>query len=198
MRRFSSLLLVIAILLSACAQAPQIDPDLKTQIWLKHQIAVGSVLSWEIKGRVAVKNDKESGTVTLFWNQNLNEYELRFIAPLGQGTYILTGSAAGVVMQTAKDTTIKANNAEQLLREILGWDVHLNGLKYWIRGLPEPDVNYSNLLLDDKGRLTNLEQSGFHVSVSSYISQGDISLPGKIKIKSDNIQLKVAIQNWDI
>lgn len=198
MRRFSFLLLAIAILLSACAQAPQIAPDLKTQFWLEHQVAASSVLSWEIKGRVAVKNDKESGTVTLFWDQNLDEYELRFIAPLGQGTYILTGSAAGVVMQAAKDKVIKANNAEQLLREVLGWDVHLNGLKYWIRGLPEPGIHYSSLLLDDKGRLTNLEQSGFHVSVSSYTSQGDISLPEKIKIKSDKIQLKVAIQNWDI
>ena len=198
MRRFSLLLLAIAILLSACAQTPQIDPDLKTQFWLEHQIAAASVLSWEIKGRVAVKNDKESGTVTLFWNQKLDEYELRFIAPLGQGTYILTGSEAGVVMQTAKESIIKANSAEQLLRETLGWDVHLDGLKYWIRGLPEPNINYSNLLLDDKGRLTNLEQSGFHISVSSYINQGDISLPEKIKIKSDKIQLKVAIQNWNI
>jgi outer membrane lipoprotein LolB len=197
-RRFSFLLLAIAVLLSACTQAPKIDPDLKTQFWLEQQIAASAIQSWQIKGRVAVKNDKESGTVTLFWNQNLNEYELRFIAPLGQGTYILTGSAAGVVMQTAKESIIKANSAEQLLRETLGWDVHLNGLKYWVRGLPEPDVHYSNLLLDDKGRLINLEQSGFHVSVSSYINQGDISLPKKIKIKSDNIQLKVAIQDWQI
>ncbi|MGB1799305.1 MAG: lipoprotein insertase outer membrane protein LolB [Gammaproteobacteria bacterium] len=198
MRRFSFLLLAIAVLLSACAQAPQIDPDLKTQFWLEQQIAASAIQSWQIKGRVAVKNDKESGTVTLFWNQNLNEYELRFIAPLGQGTYILTGSAAGVVMQTAKESIIKANSAEQLLRQTLGWDVHLDGLKYWVRGLPEPDVHYSNLLLDDKGRLINLEQSGFHVSVSSYINQGDISLPKKIKIKSDKIQLKVAIQDWQI
>jgi outer membrane lipoprotein LolB len=197
-RRFSFLLLAIAVLLSACAQAPQIDPDLKTQFWLEQQIAASAIQSWQIKGRVAVKNDKESGTVTLFWNQNLNEYELRFIAPLGQGTYILTGSAAGVVMQTAKESIIKANSAEQLLRQTLGWDVHLDGLKYWVRGLPEPDVHYSNLLLDDKGRLINLEQSGFHVSVSSYINQGDISLPKKIKIKSDKIQLKVAIQDWQI
>ena len=197
MKRFYFLLLAVAFV-SACTQAPKIDPDLKSQFWLEHQIATTAIQTWKIKGRVAVKNEKESGTVSLFWNQQLSEYELRFVAPLGQGTYILTGSDKGVVMQAPKDTIIEADSAEQLLREGLGWDVHLNGLKYWVRGLPEPDIKYSNLLLDEKGRLTNLDQSGFNVRVTGYIEQDGHSLPKKIKIKSDNIQLKVAIQDWQL
>lgn len=197
MRRFYFLLVAIA-LLSACTQVPKIDSNLKTQLWLEHQIAVSDIQTWKIKGRVAVKNTNESGTVTLFWNQQFTDYELRFIAPLGQGTYILTGSKNGVVMQAPKDKVIEAENAEQLLRDGLGWDVSLNGLKYWVRGVPEPDVNYSELMLDEQGRLTNLEQSGFNVSVSSYLVLNGVSLPEKLKIKSDNIQLKVIIQNWEI
>lgn len=185
-------------LLPACTQAPKIDPNLKTQLWLEHQILVSAIQSWKIKGRVAVKNTKESGTVSLFWDQKLSNYELRFIAPLGQGTYILTGSTTGVVMQAPKEMVIEAETPEQLLQEGMGWDVHLNGLKYWVRGLPEPDINYTDLLLDENGRLTNLEQSGFQISISSYTDHGNISLPEKIKIKSDNIQLKVAIQDWQI
>lgn len=184
--------------LSACTQTQKIDASLKTQLWLEQQIAVSAIHSWKIKGRIAVKNAKDSGTVSLFWNQDLNDYELRFMAPLGQGTYILVGSSKGVVMHAPEDTLIKADSAEQLLRDVLGWDVQLNGLKYWVRGLPEPDVDYTNLILDERGRLTNLEQSGFRVNVSSYIDQGEVSLPEKIKIKSDNIQLKVAIQSWQI
>lgn len=197
MKRFYFLMMAVASL-SACSQAPKIDSSLKTQLWLEQQVAVSAIQSWKIKGRIAVKNAKDSGTVTLFWNQNLNDYELRLIAPLGQGTYILAGSTKGVVMHAPKDKLIKADSAEQLLRDVLGWDVQLNGLKYWVRGLPEPDVDYTHLLLDERGRLTNLEQSGFRVNISSYIDQGDVSLPEKIKIKSDNIQLKVAILNWQI
>ena len=183
---------------SACTQSPKLDPDIKTQLWLEHQIATSAVQQWQIKGRVAVKNAKDSGTVSLFWNQNLSDYELRFVAPLGQGTYILSGSALGVEMQAPKDTVIQADSAEQLLRDVLGWDVHLNGLKYWVRGLPEPEINYTNLILDQRGRLTNLEQSGFTVRITSYIEKNDLSLPEKIKIKSDSIQLKVAIQDWQL
>ncbi len=197
MKRLLLLLLAMS-LFSACAQLPKIDSSLKTQLWLEHQIAVSAIQSWDIKGRIAVKNEKESGTVTLFWNQFLTNYEIRFVAPLGQGTYILTGSPSGVVMKVPKDITIVADDAEQLLREGLGWDVHLNGLRFWVRGLPEPNINYSELLLDEQGRLINMEQSGFNVSVSRYTEQDGISLPEKLMIKSDNIQLKVIIQNWKI
>lgn len=197
MRRLLLLLLAVS-LLGACTQIPEIDVDLKSQLWLEHQLAVAEVQSWNIKGRVAVKNEKESGTVTLLWNQFLSNYEIRFIAPLGQGTYILTGTASGVVMKGPKDKMMMAETPEQILREGLGWDVHLDGLRYWVRGLPEPDIRYSDLLLDDKGRLSNLEQSGFNVSVSRYTEQEGVSLPSKLSIKSDKIQLKVIIQNWEI
>jgi outer membrane lipoprotein LolB len=192
------LLCLIVFFLSSCTQLPKIDAGLKSRLWLEHQLAVGKIQSWNIKGRVAVKNDRESGTVTLLWDQFISNYELRFIAPLGQGTYILTGSPGGVVMKDPKNKITMAETAEQILREGLGWDVHLDGLKYWVRGLPEPDIRYSELLLDDKGRLSNMEQSGFNISVSKYIEQEGVSLPEKLTIKSDNLKLKVIIQNWEI
>jgi outer membrane lipoprotein LolB len=193
-----SLLLLAVSLLSACSPLPKVEDSLKTQLWIEHQITVSKIQAWNIKGRVAVKNDKESGTVTLHWNQLASDYELRFIAPLGQGSYILKGSPDRVVMEGPKNTVYVADTPEQLLSEELGWNVHLDGLKYWIRGLPEPNINYSELLLDDQGRLKNLEQSGFHVSVSRYSDQDGVSLPNKLSIKSDRIQLKVIIQNWEI
>ncbi len=197
MKRVYIFLLAVS-LLSGCAQSPKIDTGLKSQLWLEHQINTSAIQSWNIKGRIAVKNTEQSGTVTLFWNQFLSNYELRLIAPFAQGTYILTGTPTGVVMKGPKDLSLVADNAQQLLREGLGWDVHLNGLRYWVRGLPEPDIKYSELQLDDEGRLVNMDQSGFNVSVSRYTEQNGIPLPEKLTIKSDNIQLKVIIQTWDI
>ena len=193
------LLFILAVsLLGGCAQTPKTDPNIKTQLWLEHQIKTSAIQSWNINGRIAVKNTKQSGTVTLFWNQFLTNYELRLIAPFAQGTYILTGSSTGVVMKGPKDLILTADNAEQLLREALDWDVHLNGLRYWVRGLPEPDIKFSDLLLDDKGRLKNLKQSGFNISISRYAEKDGYSLPEKFTIKSDTIQLKVIIQDWKL
>jgi len=153
---------------------------------------------WKFKGRIAVKNERENVTATLLWNQQDANYELRFIAPLGQGTYILKGSDSGVMMQAPKDKTYYADSPEELIKRSLGWDVHMAGLRYWIRGIPEPGITYSELLLDDKGRLTNMEQSGFNVSIARYSDESDVSLPQKLTIKSDKIRLKLVIQSWEI
>ena len=197
MKRYHYILIAV-LFLSACTQTPKIESGDKTQLWLEHQLTASAIQSWNIKGRVAVKNSKQSGTITLFWNQFLANYELRFIAPLGQGTYILSGTPSSVIMKTPKESIIEADNAEQLLRDILDWDVHLNGLRYWVRGLPEPEVEFSALLLDDKGRLTNIDQSGFNIKISRYAVVNNVSLPEKLAIESENIRLKVVIQSWEI
>jgi outer membrane lipoprotein LolB len=43
-----------------------------------------------------------------------------------------------------------------------------------------------------------MKQSGFNISVSRYADLDGVSLPEKLTIKSDNIKLKVIIQNWGI
>ena len=191
------LLLLLAVsLLSACSSSPKIDSGLKSQLWLEHQLVVSGINSWKIKGRIAVKNDKESGTATLHWNQNHSNFELRVVAPLGQGTYILKGTPDGVIMQDPKKNVMMAETPEKLLYEGLGWDISLDGLVYWVRGIPDPNIDFSQLLLDDKGRLSNMKQSGFKISVLRYTDYNGVSLPEKIFIESDNIQLKLIIQNW--
>ena len=195
MIRFLPLLLAVS-LLAACSSAPKIDKDLKPQLWLEHQIAINGITAWNINGRLGVKNEKDSGTATLLWEQSYADYELRVIAPLAQGTYILKGTRDGVVMHGPKNKITTANTAEQLIYQALGWKIHINGLKYWVRGVPEPYMTYSELLLDDKGRLTNMKQSGFDVSILRYTEQNGISLPEKLSIKSDDIQLKLIIKVW--
>ncbi len=197
MIRLLPLILAVSLLV-ACSSAPKIDQDLKPHLWLEHQIAINGITAWNINGRLGVKNDKDSGTATLLWEQSYADYELRVIAPLGQGTYILKGTRDGVVMHGPQNKITMASTAEQLLYQALGWKIHINGLKYWIRGVPEPYMTYSELLLDDKGRLTNMKQSGFDVSILRYTEQSGISLPEKLSIKSDDIQLKLVIKDWKI
>ena len=189
---------LLFFLIGGCAQAPEKLNQENSSRWLEHQLDINAIESWHIRGRVAIKNDNESGTLTLHWNQEKNNYELRFIAPFGQGTYILTGSADGVIMQGTDNNVLTATTPEQLMQDVLGWSVHLNGLKYWVRGIPEPDVNHGQILLDQEGRLANMNQAGFNVSITRYTNHNGISLPEKLSIRNDSIQLKLIIQNWNI
>lgn len=195
----SGFFLLIVLLVSGCSQTPEIQTEIDpTPYWLEHQLAVNQIHSWNINGRVGIKTDKQNGSAVLYWHQYDTNYELRIIAPLGQGTYILRGSPAGVVMQGPDGKIYSANNPEELMQAGLGWSVNLEGLQYWVRGIPRPGVSYSELSLDAKGRLDYLNQSGFSIDVERYTELDNVSLPGKLLIKSDSLQLKMIIQSWEI
>ena len=186
------------LLINACSSLPEVDSNLQLHQWANHQALVNELESWNIRGRTAIQSENNSATFLLHWDQFNTGYELRFISGLGHGTYLLKGSAAGVVMRTPKNKVFTSDTPEKLIREKLGWDVYLAGLKYWIRGIPEPNVKYSQLLLDEKGRLKDMKQSGFSVSVLRYTDKRSISLPEKLFIRSSDIQLRLVIQNWEI
>ena len=76
-------------MIASCSAIPKIDEDLKSQLWFEHQIAITGINVWNLNGRLGIKNQKNSGTLSFLWEQSYADYELRFIAPLGQGTYIL-------------------------------------------------------------------------------------------------------------
>ncbi len=192
------LFFTIILLISACSSIPDVDSDLQLRQWQNHQALVNKIESWNFKGRAAIQSENNSATFLLHWDQFNTGYELRFIAGLGQGAYLLQGTEHGVVMRTPKNKVFTSDTPESLIREKLGWDVHIAGLKYWVRGVPEPNVKYSQLLLDKKGRLKDMKQSGFFISILRYTDKENISLPEKLFIRSNNIQLRLVIQNWEI
>ena len=193
-----TLFFTIILLISACSSIPDVDSDLQLRQWQNHQALVNKIESWNIKSRAAIQSENNSATFLLHWDQFNTGYELRFIAGLGQGAYLLQGTENGVVMRTPKNKVFTSDTPESLIREKLGWDVHIAGLKYWVRGVPEPNVKYSQLLLDKKGRLKDMKQSGFFISILRYTDKENISLPEKLFIRSNNIQLRLVIQNWEI
>ena len=192
------LLLPVMLLVSACSSLVHLDENEKLKSWNNHLIKINKVKSWRISGRAFVKNRNESATFKLQWEQNNSNYELRLISAFGQGTFLINGSEKGVNIQTPKNKIFSGSSANQLIREKLGWNINLTGLKYWVRGVPKPNVEYSELLLSNHGRLSNMKQSNFTIKVSRYYKKNDLFLPEKIFIKGKDIQLKLIINEWEI
>ena len=188
----------IILVVSACGSLPELDSNMQSQGWIDHQASINKVEFWKIKGRAAVRDDSNSASYVLHWEQFNSNYELRLISSLGQGTYLLKGSEKKATIQTPKNKIFTADTAEQLIQDKLGWDIHLAGLKYWLRGIPEPNVKYSQLLLDAQGRLSDMKQSGFTISILRYAKKKNVSLPEKVFIRKRDIQLRLVIQNWEI
>ena len=98
---------------------------------------------------------------------------------------------------TAKNKILRADNAETLLQQTVGWHVPVSGFRYWVRGLQEPGVAMTNQQVDDQGRITEMQQADWSISIKRYIDVEGLDLPAKIFMHNDHVRLKLIIQTWD-
>jgi len=190
---------LLAILMAGCAEIPLLQSEkgkLDSDVTDARLNILYGLNTWALKGRIGIQTDKEGVTATLHWAQVGDRYQLRFIAPLSQGTYELRGNQQQVTLLTAKNERFIAKDPEQLLLDNIGWKIPLNGLNYWVRGLPEPGADIDNLVKDDKGRIKDMEQSGWRISILRYTKVNEFELPGKLFLQNDRFKLRLVIQGW--
>lgn len=183
-------------MLTGCATQQPVSEGDRIIHWQLHSGKLAELTRWQFKGRIAIQKEKQGWTASFHWRQDQQDYLLRVFAPLGRGSYQISGDADGAVMQTANNSIVHADDPETLLREKLGWNIPLSALKYWVRGLPEPGKKNVSLLLDEKGRLAELSQSGWLVRFSRYIRSGEYELPAKISMQNNNMKVRLVIKDW--
>jgi outer membrane lipoprotein LolB len=188
--------------LGGCAELQALKPFFlpveapEATAWDRHRASVGSVRAWTLQGRVAVETADDGWNATMTWEQRADHYALRLMAPLSQGTFELEGDTGGVTLRTAENETLTATDPEALMRDHLGWSLPVGGLKFWIRGIPDPDRPHTDLKLDESGRMTDLIQDGWRVSVLRYQKVGDKDLPDKLFLQNDPVKVRVVIGQW--
>ncbi len=90
-----------------------------------------------------------------------------------------------------------------------GWRVPLDGLNYWVLGLPAPDAAASEEL-DSRGRLKTLAQSGWDIRFLEYTRYGSFDLPSKLFMKRQNagveaspvkdaaLEVRLIVERWTL
>jgi len=189
-------LLILLAFLAGCSDIP-LRPGQGNDI--ERQSQREQIQRWNLNGRLSLSSKKESGTVTFHWTQDQERYLMRFIAPLGQGTYALRGGEDdGVYLLTAKNEVLHADDAETLLKQAVGWHVPVNGFRYWVRGVPEPGVDVEDQQFDVQGRVIEMQQANWHINIKRYMDVDGVDLPAKIFMQNDEFKVKLIIQAWDI
>lgn len=190
------------LILAGCAQLPSLPffappaEEALAEAWAAHRSVVGGQANWTMMGRVAIQAGSEGWQAGLRWVQREDQYALRISAPMGQGTVQLDGGPMGVVMRTAEDEVLTAADPESLMVETLGWAVPVQGLQFWVRGIPEPGQPVEDLSLDASGRLLGMRQAGWEVSVEGYMRAEGMDLPQRVFLRNERFQVRVAVNRW--
>lgn len=189
----------LCALLAGCAGPlvqPAPAPTGADPRWLAHRAAVTAFDTFTLNGRVAIQRGSEGGGAKLRWRQAGAVTDLRIMAPMAQGSFRLEGDATGVTLTAPDGRRYIAEDFEDLMAAHLSWSFPVDGARYWVRGVPDPAQPVDNLGLDGDGRLSDLAQAGWRISVLAYREVNGTSLPAKLFLNADELKIRLVIDTW--
>ena len=188
--------LVFAI--AACArlteQFDESPPDWDQRIQQQQQIR-----DWTIKARLGVQTETEGGSFDVIWQQLGSRYDIRLIAPLGQGAVKINGDAEGVSISLADGRTEYSDDADRLFSDMTGLSLPVNGLQDWMRGMPIQDQAIQNISWNEFGQLFKIEQSGWRVEMNRYKAIDGFELPHAFYLEREDrpeLSVRLLVRQW--
>ena len=155
-----------------------------------------SIDAFSLNGRVAVKLDDRGYTASLRWRHSATRDSLRLLSPIGSVVGEIEADGSGATLTTGDQKVYRSGDAQSLTREVLGWDLPLAGLRYWVTGRADPSAPVQAQDRDDKQRLKSLTQNDWHVTYLDYF--GDSALPARLSLVYDRLNLRLIVEHWEL
>lgn len=199
-------LALIVLALSGCGSVSRkpvvvLDAQQLRSQWLQNQEKLSRLDTWAIKGKAAVRSPAESGTVSMFWQQAPNDFQLKLVAPFGRGTLDIQSDERGVKMLDVKGREHRAATAQGLVWMKTGWEIPFEDMQGWVLGLADDPAN-STIKVDAQARTLSFTSKGWKVTYPAYrqvnTPAGKIDLPRKVYISSKDLVVKLSISQWAV
>ena len=173
--------------------------DASEETWSKRQFELSSIKYWRLTGRLAVSQGEEAWNINIDWQQKDQDYEIVLNGPFGLGKVKLNGNPYGVILKDSDEQVFYADKPETLLFEQTGVTMPVEGLRYWVVGLTSPDQQQTPRL-DQRGRLSYLEDEQWKVKFKRYVQVSGIDLPRKVFIVEPDrdIDVRLVVDKWKL
>jgi len=135
-------------------------------------------LDFDLTGRIAARYGSESFTGNIAWRHARGGDEMLLSTPFGQGVARIVRDGDAVQLTTADGKQYRANDAEDLTEQTLGFRVPIVGLAQWVQGRSSPE----------------LENRGWKVEVQEHDEQ---RRPMRLRATYRSIDLRLAVTQWN-
>jgi len=193
---YKNLIIAIACLyLAGCSFQGVKPPSKETNniSWEEQQALLKNYIRWELSGKVGIRTPQDSQSASLTWLQTDTQYQIDIHGPWGQGGASIIGEQGEVTVNVSGGKQFKGSDPELILYKELGWQLPINDIYWWIRGLPSPTATYEHQL--ENNRLKNLKQRGWDIQYLRYNSLSP-ALPNKLRFIRDDLTITVVVSNW--
>jgi outer membrane lipoprotein LolB len=201
LRRASALLLaaLAAWVLSACGTVQPLDTDqaAREPLYEQRLERLGPLDTWALEGRLAVSDDQDGGSGLLNWRQSPGKSQMHFHGALGRGAWRLQADAVSAELEFADGRKFRADSIDALVRGQIGWNVPVDKLSWWVRGLAAPGKP-GQRVLDEEGRLSLLNQHGWTIEYGRYAAVDGEAMPSKMTARQADRTVKLAVRKWEL
>jgi len=187
--------LLVVVVLSACVAGPRGDAPIA---WVDRSEAILNLSTWSLNGRIGLQTADHGFNGSLSWQQTNDDMRADFHGPLGAGAFRVSGNPDELVLETGDGAVYALDEPEASLENALGWGVPLHALRYWLIGVPHPDIP-SQTSFDPDGRLATIEQLEWRVVYERYSVAEGWEMPRKLVLdNSGDVRIKLVISRWSI
>jgi outer membrane lipoprotein LolB len=186
---------VLALLLTACAgQQARLPTDAS---WTEHSARLQALDSWTAEGKLALRSSEQSESASLLWRQQGGDTYLQLSGPMGLNRTAIRSDGRQLEVSRGDDINTWDISTPNAMVQETGWDLPLQALPHWLKGLPAPDSRISLLELDpDRTLLRILRQDGWEIRYETYANFGNFTLPTRLQILRADTSARVIIRNW--
>ncbi len=177
--------LLCLALLTGCASAPvavQRAPQLDAP--------------FAFSGRVSVRQGEHRDSAGLRWVHRAPDDEILLLAPLGQTVARIHRDAQEVTLEAGGKRYV-AQDMEALMQRVLGWQLPLSGLRYWVTALPAPE-GLPDTERAGNGQVSVLRQQGWEIRYTRYAAETPEALPLRLSLKRGDLEVLLLIDEWEV
>lgn len=179
---------VVALALAGCAAPPRApegvtrpDPDVLNQ--------------WSASGRMAIAAGADGGSGSFDWAQDGTTSRLDLRGPLGAGAVRLVVTPETLSLSDGSGRVLDAGVARADLQARLGADLPWGHLRYWLLGVPAPDVE-ATVRDQDTVPWRVIEQAGWRLAYDSFESVRGLNLPKRLTAERESVRVRVIVDAW--
>jgi outer membrane lipoprotein LolB len=132
------------------------------------------------------------------WQHHPASDELWLYSPVGSGIAHMRQDASGAVLVASDGKEYQGQDLKVLTRKVLGWDLPLDGLQYWVRGLPWPALETTEQQDYPDGRPKLLKQGAWQVAYLDWTPVGTSGLPSKLDLSGEGLRVRLVVESWKI
>ncbi|EPE37952.1 outer-membrane lipoprotein lolB [Candidatus Photodesmus katoptron] len=194
-------IITLVLLLVGCSSNKQ-EQDYASIPLKNNQQKVAKIKNYQAIGKLVYNLKDKKQSCNFQWKYTFQNSSIKLINFFGQPILGLNIKPDSAQLKTYYNNKIfLEKNTTTLFRKLIGLNIPLEQLQYWIIGKPEDadiyQMNENNILTSLSKKI---DKKLWHVYYYKYqnvsLDELTLLLPKKIQIRNDNIQVDLIILKW--